>query len=139
MRTIALLTTIILIGTLSFRSAYSQHFIGLHQEEIKEVMKNEHKKFKLNTSTVNPHYKYLKYEDKINEMTLLFFLSEDDHCTLVRQMCDYSNIIDVVEDLNSRYEAIDKDSWEYMEGKKTYLVSLVEEEWYFTITTRLKK
>ncbi len=139
MKTFILLASMILIGALSTRSVYSQHFIGLHQEEIKEVMKNDHKKFKLNTSAVNPHYKYLKYEDKINEMTMLFFLSEDDHCTLVRQMCDYSNIIEVVEDLNKSYKSVDKDSWEYEAGKKTYLVTLVEEEWYFTVTTRLKK
>jgi hypothetical protein len=139
MRMFALLATIILIGALNTRQVYSQHFIGLQSDEIKEIMKNSQKNFKLNTSAVNPHYNYLKYEDKINEITMLFFLSEDDRCTLVRKMCDYSNIIDVIEELNKNYKAVDKNSWEYVAGKKTYLVSLVEEEWYFTVTTRLKK
>ena len=139
MRTFALLTAFILIGVLNIRQVYSQHFIGLHESEIKEVMKESYKNFRLNTSTVNPHYKYLKYENKINEITILFFLSEDDHCTLVRKMCDYSNIIEVVEELNKNYKAIDKNSWEYEFGKNSFLVTLAEEEWYFTVTTRLKK
>lgn len=139
MRPFILLLAVFSIGALSTRQLYAQHFIGLHETEIKEVMKESHKKFRLNTSAVNPHYKYLKYEDKINEITMLFFLSEENRCTLVRKMCDYSNIIDVIEELNNNYKAIDKNSWEYVVRKKTYLVSLVEEEWYFTVTTRLKK
>ena len=139
MKTLTLLIAVLLSGVLSTRPVYSQHFIGMHKDEIMKVMKETQKNYKLNTSTVNPHYKYLKYENKINEITILFFLSDDDHCTLVRKMCDYSNIIEVVEELNNRYKAIDKNSWEYTSGKKTYLVTLVEEEWYFTVTTRLKK
>jgi hypothetical protein len=111
----------------------------LHETEIREEMKESHKRFRLNTSAVNTHYKYLKYENKISEITILFFLSDDDHCTLVRKMCDYSNIIEVIEELNKNYKAVDKNSWEYVVEKKTYLVTLVEEEWYFTVTTRLKK
>lgn len=139
MRTFALLSILVLAGLLTTHQVYSQHFIGLHKNEIKQVMKETHKNFRLNTSTVNPHYNYLKYENKINEITILFFLSDDDHCTLVRKICDYSNIIDVVEELNNSYKAIDKNSWEYVVGENTYLVTLVEEEWYFTVTTRLKK
>lgn len=138
MRTITLFSIALVICCLNSNMLNAQHFIGLHEDEIKVVMKDSHKSFRLNTSTVNPHYKYLKYENKINEITILFFLSEDDHCTLVRKMCDYSNIIDEIKALNKNYKAIDKNSWEYTHGKHTYLITLEEEEWYFTITTRLK-
>jgi len=130
---------ILLIGMLNAPWAFSQHFIGMQKDEIKKVMEETHKNYRLNTSTVNPHYNYLKYENKINEITILFFLSDDDHCTLVRKMCDYSNIIEEIETLNSNYKSVDKNSWEYEVDGKTYLVSLAEEEWYFTVTTRLKK
>ena len=56
----------------------AQNYIGMHKDQIIETMKETEKQLKLNTSTVNPHYNYLKYEDKINEITVLFFLSEDD-------------------------------------------------------------
>jgi hypothetical protein len=138
MRVFIILTSVFLLNVLNTRFVHSQHFVGMHKEAIMEVMKNSQKNFKLNTSTVNPHYKYLKYEDKINEMTMLFFLSEDDHCTLVRKMCDYSNFTDVLDELNQSYTATGDNQWEYTSGKQTYTVTLDEEEWFFTVTTRLK-
>jgi hypothetical protein len=117
----------------------AQNFIGMHKSNIHEVVKKNYPGLKLNTSVVNHDYKYLKYEDKINEITMLFFLSEDDKCTLVRKMCDYSNINDELHDLNSQYKPAGKDEWTYEDAGKTYLVKLEEGEWYFTITTKLKK
>lgn len=117
----------------------AQNFIGMHKTNIYEVMKKNYPGLKLNTSVINHDYKYLKYEDKINEITVLFFLSEDDKCTLVRRMCDYSNINDELHFLNLKYKPAGKDTWTYENGGKKYLVTLEEGEWYFTITTKLKK
>lgn len=117
----------------------AQNFIGMHKDNIHEVMKKNYPGLKLNTNVVNHDYKYLKYEDKINEITVLFFLSEDNRCTLVRRMCDYSNINDELQFLNSKYKPAGKDTWIYEDGGKKYLVTLEEGEWYFTITTKLKK
>jgi hypothetical protein len=117
----------------------AQNFIGMHKNNIHEVMKKNFPGLKLNTNVVNHDYKYLKYEDKINEITVLFFLSADDRCTLVRRMCDYSNINDELRILNTKYKPAGKDTWIYEDGGKKYLVTLEEGEWYFTITTKLKK
>lgn len=117
----------------------AQNFIGMHKNSIHEVMKKNFPTLKLNTNVVNHDYKYLKYEDKINEITVLFFLSEDDKCTLVRRMCDYANINDELQSLNTKYKPAGKDTWIYEDGGKKYLVTLEEGEWYFTITTKLKK
>jgi hypothetical protein len=132
------------IGLLLFLSALvveisGQNFIGMHMDNIKEVMKKNSPMLKLNTNVVNHDYKYLKYEDKINEITVLFFLSEDDKCTMVRKMCDYANINDEIQMLNTKYKPAGKNTWLYEEGGKKYLVTLEEGEWYFTITTKLKK
>lgn len=118
---------------------YAQNYIGMHKDQIKVKMKESQKQLKLNTSAVNPHYNYLKYEDKINEITVLFFLSDDNKCTLIRKMCDYSNINDVIEELNENYSSQSKNSWFYMDGDKKYSVDLSEEDWFFTVSTRLKK
>lgn len=117
----------------------AQNYIGMHKNKIHEIMKKNYPTLKLNTNVVNHDYKYLKYEDKINEITVLFFLSEDDKCTLVRRMCDYSNINDELQYLNSKYKPAGKNTWFYEDGGKKYLVTLEEGEWYFTITTKLKK
>jgi hypothetical protein len=116
----------------------AQNFIGMDKEDIIEEVKKKYPGLKLNTNVINHDYKYLKFEDKINEITMLFFLSEDDKCTVVRKMCDYSNINDELSTLNSTYKTTGKGQWSYECGGKKYLVILEEGEWYFTITTKLK-
>jgi len=116
----------------------AQNYIGMNKDEIIVDMNTLHKSFKLNTSAVNPYYKYLKFEDNINEITILFFLSENDKCTLVRKMCDYANINDEIEDLNKKYKKLGKNKWNYSVKGKIYTVTLEESEWYFTISTKQK-
>ena len=117
-------------------SLCAQNYIGMHKDEIVKTMKESQSSLKLNTSTVNPHYNYLKYEDKINEITMLFFLDEDDKCKLIRKMCDYSNINDVTKELNKTYSPNGRDKWYYMDGDKRFNVILTEEDWFFTVTIK---
>jgi hypothetical protein len=130
---------LLLVFSFAIESSHAQNFIGMHKDQIIQVMNETHKNFKLNTSVVNPYYKYLKFENKISEITILFFLSEDNKCTMIRKMCDYSNINDVLSDLNQSYTLTGKNSWIYKDDGKTYAVNLEEEEWYFTVTTKLKE
>jgi hypothetical protein len=115
-----------------------QHFIGMHRNDIIDEMKSSHKSFQLNTTNVNPHYNYLKYEDHINEITILYFLSDEDRCTLVRKMYDYSNINDVERELNEKYDKVGKNEWEYSHLLQRYSVSLTEGDWFFTVTIKKK-
>lgn len=117
----------------------AQNYIGMHRDQIVQTMKETQKHSKLNTDAVNTHYKYLKYEDKISEITTLYFLSEDNKCTMVRKMCDYSNINDILTELNITYQPTGKNTWEYSDKGKTYSIILTEEDWFFTVTTRLKE
>ena len=128
---------LIAVMNLHFYS-HAQNYIGMHKDQIIELMKETQQNCKLNTDAVNTHYNYLKFEDKISEITILYFLSDKDRCTLIRKMCDYSNINDVLEELNSTYKQTGKNTWEYKDEGKTYNVVLSEEDWFFTVTTRLK-
>jgi len=136
----ALIRIAFLIFMVYFFSAdlYSQNFVGMHKDEIIKVMNASQKSFKLNTSDVNPHYNYLKYEDKINEITILYFLSDENECTLVRKMYDYSNINDVLQELNEKYKKTGKNTWEYKYLIQKYSVELTEGEWFFTVTIKKK-
>ncbi|MBN2612260.1 MAG: hypothetical protein JXB00_11935 [Bacteroidales bacterium] len=120
------------------KSSTAQHYIGRHKDEIVKLMSLEFKNFKQNKDVVNNAYKYLKYEDRISEQTMLFFLSEDDHCTLVRWISDYANINDVTAMLDKKYTAEGKNIWAYDENGKKYTITLKKEEWFFTVTFRLK-
>ena len=133
----------LLIFTFLFYAAFfnisAQHnFIGRNKDEIAGIMKESYNNFKLNKDVINRTYKYLKYEDKISEQTVLFFLSDGDKCTLVRWMSDYSNINEMIASLDKNYHKTGKKSWEYTDQGKEYSVVLEDGEWFFTVTFKLK-
>ena len=130
---------IVLLGlffNLNNNSFFSTNYIGKDKNAIIQYIKENHKTLKLNTTAVNNSYNYLKFEDRINEITVLFFLSSEDRCTLVRLMSDYSNINDMVAELNDLYASTAKNSWKFIEMGKEYLVNLEEGDWFFTITIK---
>lgn len=112
-----------------------QNFIGLSKEEIPVLLKTVNPQFKLDRNAVNHTYNYLKYVDKISEQTILFFMSDKNTCTYVRWMSDYANLNDLIGMLNRKYRK-NGTGWTYTDKGETYTVTMVEEEWYFTITFR---
>lgn len=129
---------ILLLAAVPWFKVHNQNYIGLHKDELIQLMKTSQKSFKLNTDAVNNKYKYLKYEDKINEQTMLFFLSEDDYCTYVRLMCDYMNLNIVIDSLDKKYTRTNQYKWTYRENGKTFDVDLEKGEWYFTVSIKKK-
>lgn len=117
----------------------AQNMIGMEKDDIMEEMSTRFKNFKLNTSAVNHAYKYLKYEDYINQITILYFLSDDNKCTLVRKMYDYSNINDVLKELNNTYKQDGKNHWSDIKNGKKYDIELKEGDWFFTVTIKPKE
>ena len=133
-RIIKLFVIILLTATAGI--AHGQNYIGLGSAEIDGLMKTGNPQFRLDKSTVNHTFKYLKYVDKITEQTVLFFMSDDDKCTYVRWVSDYSNLNDMIEMLNKKYKKNGTNSWSYMDKGESYSVTMVEDEWYFTVNYR---
>ncbi|MCG8698217.1 MAG: hypothetical protein MI922_09195 [Bacteroidales bacterium] len=119
----------------------AQYLIGKHAKDIISIMKTdpEYRYLKLNTTDKNKSFKYLKYEDRINQITVLFFLDDDNNCKMIRMMYDYSNINDVLEKMNKELEKVDDKRYEYKIDGKTLTLDLQEDEWFFTVTVREKK
>ena len=130
------ITLIVLVISLQVNA---QNFIGLHKNEIVTLMKETQKEFKLNTGVVNKKYNYLKYEDKINEQTVLYFLDDNDYCTYVRLISDYANINSAIDELNNKYTRKNDNTWIYTDRGKKYIVYLEKEEWFFTINIKKKE
>jgi hypothetical protein len=116
----------------------AQNYIGIHKDEIIRLMSEKHRNFKLNKDVINRTYNYLKYEDDITEQTILFFLSKDNYCTLVRWISDYANINDFIYMLNKEYTKAGKNNWTYTVNGKNYVIRLEEGEWFFTVNYNLK-
>lgn len=123
----------------SIITVQSQNYIGLHKFDIQKQMEENMSNFTLDNSTKNKTYKYLKYVDRINEETLLYFLSSNDYCTSSRLISDYSNLNSRTKQLDKEYEKIDKTTWTYKVGSKEYIVKLKKEEWFFLIVTKKKE
>lgn len=137
----AIFISIVLSGLLSLSngSLFETNFIGMDKAEITATVNEKHRAFKLNTAYVNKAYNYLKFEDSIREITVLFFLNDDDKCHMIRIMSDYSNINDIVEELNSYYTSTEKNCWKYDEDDKNYFVNLEEGDWFFTVSIKTEK
>jgi hypothetical protein len=108
----------------------------MNPAEIAAALKVGYPQFKLDKNAINHTYNYLKYVDKISEQTILFFMSNNNICTYVRWMSDYSNLNDMIGFLNKKYKKTGVNTWSYAERNENYTVKLEEEEWYFTITFR---
>ena len=80
----------------------------------------------------------IKFVDKISEQTMLFFLSEKDICTYVRWMSDYSNLTEIIGELDHNYKKKDEKTWYYSDKSQDYMVRLEEGDWFFTISIRKK-
>ncbi len=121
------------------KSMFSEQFIGQSKSSISETVSKNFKSLKLNTGFINNTYNYLKYEDKISEITVLFFLNEQDSCEMVRIMADYSNLNDIRTELNTNYSKLSVNTWKYTYNSNEVLVTLEEGDWYFTVTIKEKK
>jgi hypothetical protein len=113
--------------------AYGQNLIGYNDKEIRKYMKANHLEMSFDNVT-NSKFKYLKYSDRSDRQTLLFFLNPDSVCKSVRLICDLSIKADKVKEFNSIYKKSGEDSWIDKRDGKNYLVEMREEKWYCIIT-----
>jgi len=118
--------------------ASAQNYIGMQKDEIIKVMQKERPGFKFEKNAVNRSYNMIKFVDKTSEQTMLFFLSEKNICTYVRWMSDYSNLTEIIGELDRLYKKKDERTWYYSDKNQDYVVRLEEGEWFFTISIRKK-
>jgi len=113
-----------------------QNFIGMHADEIKAIMKQQHTGFLLNTSTINPHFNYLKYENEEGTQTMLIFLNEQDRCKYYKRICDYVHLPEMTVQLNAHSRRENDSLWVFQDDHRNFSQVLIKGDWFFTITTR---
>jgi hypothetical protein len=119
-------------------TSFTQNYIGLTKDEIIKTMNEKNPGFDLDEGVVNNTYKYLKYVDKNNEETWLFFLSDDNICTRTKLMSDYSNLKTRKDELDKEYKPAGENKWIFISKGMTFIVELKKEDWFFTITIKKK-
>jgi hypothetical protein len=129
-----------LIGLFSY-SAQTQtlNYIGMTKTEIIKSMQKANPGFDLDEAAVNTTYNYIKFVDKYNEETYLFFMEENDVCSFTKLMSDYSNLKIRTDELNKNYKNAGEGKWIYVENGVVYVIELKKDEWFFSIIMKKKK
>ena len=113
--------------------------IGMTKEDIKELVKREHRDFAVDNSIVKQQFNYLKYVNGRQTITWIIYFSDDDICTSTKKVCDYIEYDFVLDALNDHCKKHGNLTWECSSEGQDYIVSLVEQDWYFTMQQRLKE
>jgi hypothetical protein len=117
----------------------AQTMVGLSKEEVTEKVKKDHRKFRKDASVIKQRFNYLKYVNGIRTKTWILYFTEGDTCKTSKMICDYSELNDMVGEINEMYEQKNDSIWEYPSGSELIQVELIRQEWYFTIRKTRKK
>jgi hypothetical protein len=117
-------------------SVSGQNLIGYREKEIRQYMRDKEKNMDFQKFTNNSTFKYLKYVDKDESQTLLFFLTGDSVCKSIRLVCDKSLKNQKTKEFDNIYKKDGEDVWtEIKEGKK-YIIELKDDDYSLSITFR---
>lgn len=114
------------------------NFIGMSKQEIIKTMQKNNPSFDLDEGAVNATFNYIKFVDRYNEETYLFFLDNNNVCTHTKLMSDYSNLKLRTDELNKYYKKAGENKWVFVDKEKVFFVELKKEEWFFTIVVKRK-
>ena len=118
---------------------YGQNLIGYSETDIRQYMIENQKSMTFENFINNSTFKYLKYSDKAETQTLLFFLNEKLVCKSIRLVCDKSLKTEKIKECNSLYRKTGDNQWSQTKKGKSYLIEMKEEEWSFNVTITLNE
>jgi len=118
--------------------AYSQNLIDHNKEYIIKYMKENRREMSFN-NVINKKYTYLKYSDKSNNQTLLFFLDKNAVCTSILMICSFSIKNEKTKEFNAIYQSNGKNKWINKRNGKDYLIEMKDETWSCIITIERDK
>ena len=133
---------IVLTGVLLFFAGLTldgQTMIDLTKEEVLVMVKEKHREFRRDNSVVNQRFNYLKYVNGMRTRTWILYFTDADICRSTKLVCDYGEYEQVMDELNKTYEKVDESQWAYLLNRDTVQVTLVRQEWYFTVREARKK
>jgi hypothetical protein len=116
-----------------------QNLIGFHEKEIRQYMKDKQKNMIFQTFINNSTFKYLKYTDRDESQTLLFFLTADSICKTVRLICDKGLKAQKIKEFDTKYQKTGDNIWTETKEGKTYIIEIKDEDMSFSIDIRFKE
>jgi hypothetical protein len=117
-------------------SLSGQNLIGYNDKEIRQYMRDNQKNMDFQKFTNNSTFKYLKYVDRDDSQTLLFFLTADSVCKSIRLICDKSLKNLKTKEFDNIYKKGGENVWTEIKDGKRYIIELKDEDFSLSITFR---
>ena len=118
--------------------ASSQNYIGLHKNEIFRVAKAELNGFLFTKEVENNNRSFIKFENYLDEQTIIFMLSSDGYCTSVSHMYNVWLYDSIKKELNAKYRKGKNGVWIETINATNYERKLRKGEWFITVFTQKK-
>jgi hypothetical protein len=131
MKPLLILTTVLLLFAGS--SLKGQSMIDRTKEEVRVMVKDKHMQFRRDKSVVNQRFNYLKYVNGLRTRTWIIYFTDEDICRSSKLVCDYGEYDEVLEELNDAHDKVGESVWAYELESDSIHVTLVRQEWYFTV------
>jgi hypothetical protein len=136
MKIIQISTVIVFLISINLQG---QNLIGYSEKDVRQYMTDNQKEMTFQSFINNSTFKYLKYTNSDETITLLFFLNEQSICKSVRFVCDKSLKTEKTKELDSKYTKIGENQWVETKNGKKYLIEMKEEDWSFNVTIKLNE
>lgn len=115
-----------------------QNLVGYNAEYIRNYM-IENRSDLNQEEVINKSFRYLKYSDRYDTQTILFFLDPDSVCQNIRIVCNNSIKDSKIKEMDSSFSKRGNNFWIDRQSGKNYYVRLEDEEWSFSITIEPEK
>ena len=131
------ISLVVLLLSISF-AGNGQNLLGYRADEIMKYMTEN--RGDMNREKVNnKSFRYLKYADKNDTQTMLFFLNPDSVCHNIRIICNNTIRETKIRELDSSFSRSGKNRWTDTRLGKSYYIRLDDDEWSFSITIEPEK
>jgi hypothetical protein len=130
--------SVLIFLVLSCSVLTGQNLIGYKDAEIRKFMK-ENKKDMSFDKVINTKFIYLKYTDRSDSQTLLFFLDTDSVCKSIRIICDAYIKTERIKEFNALYKSGGENRWIDSRNGKDYIIRIMDEKWSTIITMESEK
>jgi len=132
------LFSLVLVLLLVSITGNSQNLIGYNADDIRNYMSGSRSDMNME-KVKNKLFRYLKYSNKYDTQTMLFFLNPDSICQNIRIICNNS-IRDIkIGELDSSFLKSGKKWWIDSRSGKNYYIRIDDNEWSFSITIEPEK
>ena len=136
MKTIKVSSVLLLLISINLNA---QNLIGYSEKDIRQYMAENQKNMSFQNFINNSTFKYLKFADKDESQTLLFFLNEQSVCKSMRLVCDKSLKAEKIKEYDSLYKKTGDNQWTEIKDGKSYLIEMKDEDWSFNVTIKLNE